>query len=104
MTTPSDGHLLFASNPVALLLGAMVMVVASFGPAVAEGQRQPGTILGVSLPVGMTGPATASHDRLHTVPRLPFGNDDRADAPARIDPSGPALPGTPDAGIVTVRQ
>ena len=99
----SDDRLLFAGNPVALLLGAMVFI-ASLGPAVAEGERHAETALGLSLPVGMTGPATDLRDRLHTVPRLPFGSDDRAGEPTRVDKIGPALPGTADAGIVTVRQ
>jgi hypothetical protein len=102
MTAQSDDRPPFANKPAALLLGAMVFI-AALGPAFAEGER-PGTTRGLSLPIGMTGPATHSSDRLHTVPRLPLGSDDRAGAPARVDQGGPALPSTPDAGIVSVRH
>src|SRR4051812_23951068 len=103
MTAHSDDRLPFANNPVALLLGAVVFI-ASFGPAAADGERQPGTARGLSLPIGVTGPATDLRARLHTAPGLPLGDDDRAGEPAPVGQNGPALPGTPEAGIVTVRQ
>src|SRR4051812_32294276 len=104
MTAHSDDRLLFTNRlAVALLLGTIVFF-ASLGSALADGERQSGTTRGLSLPIGMTGPATDLGERLHTVPRLPFGRDDRAARPARIDQIAPALPGTADSGIVTVRQ
>jgi hypothetical protein len=88
------------TKAVALLLGAMVAIAASLGPAVAQGNQ---TAPAVSLPIAATGPATDLRERLHTVPRLPLGSDPAAE-PLRVDQIGPALQGPPEDGIVTVKQ
>jgi hypothetical protein len=82
---------------VALLFGAMVAIAVSSGPVVAQGNQ---TDRGFSLPVGVTGPATSSLDRLHTVPRIPASGGDNTGGLA--SGSQAASPVARQDGIVAV--
>ena len=84
---------------VALLLGAMIVILAAHGPARAGGDE---TDLRMSLPIGVTGPATPDLDRLHTVPRLPPGSRDVPAASAADE--RPPVQALKADGIVTVSQ
>jgi hypothetical protein len=87
------------AKAMALLLGVAVVILAPHGPARAGGGE---TDLRMSLPIGVTGPATPDLDRLHTVPRLPPGSSDAAVAPAGDE--RPALQALKPDGIITVSQ
>ena len=84
---------------MALLLGGTVAILAVLPPARAGGGEND---LRMSLPIGVTGPATPGLDRLHTVPRLPPGSSDAAAAPT-VD-ERPPLQALKADGIATVSQ
>ena len=87
------------TKAVAVLLGATIVILATQGPAGAGGGE---TDLQMSLPIGVTGPATPNLDRLHTVPRLPPGSSDAAAAPSADE--RPPVQALKADGIVTVSQ